>query len=1243
MNIDKLVKKKQHAKRDGNLLQLAEITKTLGDMYFENGESKKALKEYTEQLSVCEDLQDKLNCAIAHRMIGEVYTNLGKYEQALLHQNLYLEGAKEMKNLIEKQRALATLGRTYFCLAESLINQSWKRNEALANAEIAFVQSMELCDQLETEIKLEEKTLMRARLLLNLGLTLEAREQTQQTIDLMEKAILLCKSNNFQEDLHRTCISLASIYEQRSNHELALNYIEIAATVNDTRLKAEAKVVKAELFMRSGQWIEARKVLISLYQNNKLLKDINHQVEKYLKIIVTLCRVENNVLVETDTQAKQKLYETLGDAAVAVQCFDKGVEYYQHMLTCAEKTGNQIGIALISLARTLKDARRYKEALPFVQREFELCTSSQEKCRSALFLADLLRATDATNAKIREYYTLALNSANSSDNVKLQKSVLKEFVSYLESIDQFDEANNAKQEAGLTSEILSNTESEASSEESDEIGTDICLEDLSDLEAEENIKETNVTKRRAKKAPAIKRNEKGETQLHVACINNNISGVETFLSSGHPTNVRDHCGWTPLHEAANHGYIDVAELLLKHGANVNDPGSLSCKGMTPLHDAACNGHFSMMQLLMQHGANVALKTHDGDTVLDCLEDWRDRVEDLSPEDLVEYDIMHRKLSAVILVRKKRRSDNTQILDEKSVQSESQKISAGEDYKRTIANLRSFNKTNTAALFKSSKNTVTPLVNEEQILIDDWLEDDIRSTTKKKFTSNNYVTTTKRKFIDENIQSTSKKLRVNDTFQNEDFGMSEDSSDDNAAEIIQLLEKPQRTKRKRQMSLTLSEFTISRTLSPVHLESSTISSKHHDKEYVCLPIFVKEKTFDLKIEICEDEKEFLRSITTVTEHLFNNETGCIVKLQLQPINGNIATKENVLKIARESTDDKKLECEVVELRIPPIVERYKTICYTHDFTPCENILKCLKTCENTGIFRVKSDDVNKDQLVSLLKTLEYERNLKLLELSGILLLTAGTHLHQCLSNILFLQELYLKGCDINFTCLREINSLPPQLKVLDLSYNPLGSDSRDVLRKLIAPLRHLQTLNLRYCKLENFHFPLDNPNLTNCNISWNKLSRDAITSFLSRTMFDLNLSNVLSSNRFILNLNTMSMILSPSIESLELSFCDITDSDVKVILAQLPRLLKLILIGNTNVSVLSVNRLLSRQPTLTYIDVSGCKNIMSGPEAQLIIQNPEVCTLLANMPPDLCESWIKLWRGAGVVTKLPYNLAIFKPI
>ena len=46
-------------------------------------------------------------------------------------------------------------------------------------------------------------------------------------------------------------------------------------------------------------------------------------------------------------------------------------------------------------------------------------------------------------------------------------------------------------------------------------------------------------------------------------------------------------GWTAIHEACNHGWLDVAKQLLKAGANVNVQGM---ENDTPLHDASVNGH-----------------------------------------------------------------------------------------------------------------------------------------------------------------------------------------------------------------------------------------------------------------------------------------------------------------------------------------------------------------------------------------------------------------------------------------------------------------------------------------------------------------------------------------------------------------------------------------------------------------------------------------------------------------------------
>ena len=59
-------------------------------------------------------------------------------------------------------------------------------------------------------------------------------------------------------------------------------------------------------------------------------------------------------------------------------------------------------------------------------------------------------------------------------------------------------------------------------------------------------------------------------------------------------------GWTPLHEACCLGNAEIAEALLKHGADTQ----ARCKdGTTPMHKAARAGNAAVIALLLQAGAD----------------------------------------------------------------------------------------------------------------------------------------------------------------------------------------------------------------------------------------------------------------------------------------------------------------------------------------------------------------------------------------------------------------------------------------------------------------------------------------------------------------------------------------------------------------------------------------------------------------------------------------------------------------
>ncbi|XP_072903414.1 ankyrin repeat domain-containing protein 12 isoform X1 [Hemitrygon akajei] len=110
-----------------------------------------------------------------------------------------------------------------------------------------------------------------------------------------------------------------------------------------------------------------------------------------------------------------------------------------------------------------------------------------------------------------------------------------------------------------------------------------------------------------------KRNERGETPLHMAAIRGETKQVKELISQGADVNVKDFAGWTPLHEACNLGYYDVAKQLILAGADVNTRG---LENDTPLHDAASNGHRDIVKLLLRNGGDAYQMNHRGERPVD---------------------------------------------------------------------------------------------------------------------------------------------------------------------------------------------------------------------------------------------------------------------------------------------------------------------------------------------------------------------------------------------------------------------------------------------------------------------------------------------------------------------------------------------------------------------------------------------------------------------------------------------------
>ncbi|VDM91343.1 unnamed protein product, partial [Onchocerca ochengi] len=122
-----------------------------------------------------------------------------------------------------------------------------------------------------------------------------------------------------------------------------------------------------------------------------------------------------------------------------------------------------------------------------------------------------------------------------------------------------------------------------------------------------------------------KKNERGETPLHVAARKGEHRLCRKLIEEGALINARDYAGWTPLHEACYHGHFKVAKLLLSCDANVN--AQSDCDD-TPLHDAVASGNEKLVWLLLHAGAIRDRVDSDGKKPIDICHSEHSGIRDL---------------------------------------------------------------------------------------------------------------------------------------------------------------------------------------------------------------------------------------------------------------------------------------------------------------------------------------------------------------------------------------------------------------------------------------------------------------------------------------------------------------------------------------------------------------------------------------------------------------------------------------
>jgi ankyrin repeat protein len=73
----------------------------------------------------------------------------------------------------------------------------------------------------------------------------------------------------------------------------------------------------------------------------------------------------------------------------------------------------------------------------------------------------------------------------------------------------------------------------------------------------------------------------------------------------------------PIHVAADLGKIEILQILIEFGANINQKDS---DGQTALHYAASNGYFEAVQYLLSSGIDSNILCNENQTALDLATD-----------------------------------------------------------------------------------------------------------------------------------------------------------------------------------------------------------------------------------------------------------------------------------------------------------------------------------------------------------------------------------------------------------------------------------------------------------------------------------------------------------------------------------------------------------------------------------------------------------------------------------------------
>ncbi|KAG8191202.1 hypothetical protein JTE90_011885 [Oedothorax gibbosus] len=1204
--LKKLEKEKNLAVSQSKWKEAAELCNYIGSELCRLGQHEEALELHNEELSYNDMIKDRLGAAIANRRLGECYSQMNNFKKALTHIEIFKKIATEIGNVVEEQRAWATLGRTFYLKYLFDLGSS-----DLDKAEISYQKALELAETLKCQLSDKEFAEMKARCLLNLGLVYECRDDIPKCSKCIKNAIFLAHKFGLHEDLNRCQSSLAAVFQKHGQYALSLQLldgaIESAEKLKDKTLLCDELSTKATIMLCLKDFDGAKHCLKKAYKLKSPLKEDRERVARALKICVGLCMSQNKLQSTdiSDSHERKVILEKIADGLSSLECYKLAIEYYFSTLKCMEEGGFTISKRApiyFSIAMTYKDMGDSEKALKYLNEEL-MCNENEpkEQIKTLWKIAEILEEVKNL-PEAEKIHLKTVSLSGDINNKKLQFKALTKLACFYEQNDMEQKAEGINKKLKSRSfEDFSSDESDTE-EESQDPFKDIHLSDLSDTENKPVNGESTSSNRpkRQPKKPEVKRNAKGETPLHKACIDGKFNEVRKLVECGHALNVADFGGWMPLHEASNHGHYDIVEYLLDKGASINERGG---SGITALHDAAFNGNLDVVQLLISRGASVTILDDDGNTPLRALLMWKKRTDldtdtlrlcnkieeqlkarmlqagqpaaevevDEIPENFFDDDKDEEpicRISPVRIAEKRSRpasfsseeeysdgiedSESPQLLIQADIRDWDAATSAQSEYQSVMSNLRR------SAQSVASQPKIVPkkvgkksgLVDEEEV-INDWLvwdtKAEVRSQRKKRKVPRLNVRTSKSLYTYLEPKDNSNLSPSED----KDVSVIEESSNDdpwpvNGYHQMQNLEIRD--------SPTDSLSTSNRP--------NNVQQNQPTKLPFWLKVWIGEKCIHVPVPEDNLSIEWLAEEAAnryQSEHLSRPHLTSLMK-----IDGGILLNTDIIKSSLIHNEE--LKSTVIKWDEPSLVERYIHLCKRQKLEPLAAIQDQLSKFNMSCEINISNCAVDVQHINLIFESLTYFKNVLHLYFNGTMIVSSNIpSIISCLPSFVSLITLNLTSCALFTDTLQQIShyldhqtfpeSKLPRLKTFLLDYNLFCEPCSQFLTSIIQ-IPSLTTLGLSNCDLHATTFEdLDLcrtmehcANLQVFNISGNTLTDKSMDNFLNylpkQNLVKLDLAYTAGQcQNFLKYFKTCITSEFPQLTDLSLERCNLTDEEL----------------------------------------------------------------------------------------------------